>query len=81
MRTWWQGNPDKAQVAKSILTDLQTLAADADRDAATVNDDPFADLPPASDDGLTSEQRAELEAAEAAIRAEMAERDARATAA
>jgi hypothetical protein len=81
MRAWWQGNPDKAAVAKSILADLQALAADADRDAKTADADPFADLPLAFDDGLTPEQRAELEAAEAVLRAEQAERDARATAA
>lgn len=67
MRTWWKANPDQASVARTILAELQDLAAAADRDAARVEDDPFASA--AEDDGLTPEQRAEMEAAEAAFRA------------
>lgn len=74
MRVWWQSNPEKAAVAKSILAELQGLAADADRDAATVNDDPFAELPSAGDDGPTPEQ---LAAAAAAALADADESNAR----
>lgn len=71
MRTWWQANPQKAAVAKSILTELQDMAEAADRDAATVNDDPFADQPPVADGtGSTPEEQAAFEAAIASARTE-----------
>ncbi|MCG6112900.1 MAG: ATP-binding protein [Paracoccus sp.] len=73
MRTWWQENPQKAAIAKAILVQLQDMAATADEEAATVNDDPFAERAPAEDDtatgdSMTSEQRAEYEAAIASMR-------------
>lgn len=69
MRAWWKANPEKAEVAKTILAELQSLATASDQDAASVDADPFADIPPAdTDDGMTPEQRAELAAAEAAFK-------------
>lgn len=71
MRKWWQENPQKAAAAKTILTELQDMAAEADRDAQTTNEDPFADQPqPDPDgqgDGMTPEQREEYERAQAAF--------------
>lgn len=67
MRVWWKDNPEKAAVARSILAELKDLAEAADRDAAQVEDDPFAGS--ADDAGLTDDQRSELAAAEAAFRA------------
>lgn len=63
MRAWWKSNRDQASVARTILTELQDLSASADRDAAQVEDNPFASA--SGDDTLTPEQRDELEAAEA----------------
>lgn len=72
MRTWWQENPQKADIAKAILAELQELAAAADREAETANDGPFADRPQPdedeADDSMTPEQRAEYEAAIANMR-------------
>ena len=72
MRTWWQENPQKADIAKAILAELQELAAAADREAETANDDPFADRPQPDEDeagdSMTPEQRAEYEAAIANMR-------------
>ncbi|MBM3605114.1 MAG: hypothetical protein FJX25_10260 [Alphaproteobacteria bacterium] len=72
MRKWWGENPQKATIAKTILTELQDMADEADRDAQASNDDPFADLPPADQDNtgdsMTPEQRAEYEAAIANMR-------------
>lgn len=62
MRAWWSANPEKAAVAKSILSDLQGLADQADRDAASAADDPFADRPEGNG-GMTPEQQAEFAAA------------------
>jgi hypothetical protein len=39
---WWKDNPAKRTVARSILEDLQTLAEEADRIAASADDEPFA---------------------------------------
>lgn len=66
MRVWWKDNPEKAAVARSILAELKDLAEAADRDAAQVEADPFADADSAE---LTDDQRSELAAAEAAFRA------------
>lgn len=66
MRVWWKDNPEKAAVARSILTELKDLAEAADRDAAQVEADPFADSDSAE---MTDDQRSELAAAEAAFRA------------
>ena len=66
MRVWWKDNPEKAAVARSILAELKDIAEAADRDAAQVEADPFADADSAE---MTDDQRSELAAAEAAFRA------------
>lgn len=67
MRAWWKANPDKAAIARSILPELQEIAAAADRDAAQADSDPFA---AAEGDSLTHEQRAEMQAAMDAFKAQ-----------
>lgn len=71
MRTWWQENPQKAAIAKTILAELQDMADEADREAQAADSNPFADRPQpdpdASDDGMTPEQREEFERAQAAF--------------
>ncbi|QBX34618.1 hypothetical protein E4191_07750 [Paracoccus liaowanqingii] len=71
MRSWWQANPQKAAIAKTILAELQDMAEAADADAKAADDDPFADVPKADpdepSDSMTPEQRAEYEAAIAAL--------------
>lgn len=76
--TWWKTNADKRQLANTILPELQELAEAAEERARqTISDDPFAGMAPAGDAGMTPDQKAELEAVEAALRADQAERDAR----
>ncbi|WP_226562188.1 AAA family ATPase [Salipiger thiooxidans] len=64
-RTFWNSDEGKEhrELLRTILEDCQKLAQDADTAAATNDDDPFG-LPPIQNDGMTAEQRAELEAAE-----------------
>ncbi len=38
---WWKANPEKRDVAKTIVNDLKAMCADADREAAKPQDDPF----------------------------------------
>lgn len=69
MRIWWKAHPDQSAIARSILDELKELAAAADRDAASSNDDPFS----AESDGdseMTEAQRAEFEKAQAAFAAQ-----------
>lgn len=70
---FWQSDDGKAnrELLRTILTECQGLAAEADAAAQQNDDDPF-DAP--SDD-LTDEQRAEMEAAEREFQAQQ-ERDA-----
>lgn len=70
---WWQSDDGVAArpIARTIIEELKTLAETADRDSAAVEDDPFAN--DAEDDGLTPAQQAEMEAAEAAFRAQQSE--------
>lgn len=69
MREWWKANPEKASIARSILAELQDLAASADRDAAAVEDDPFAEMATgAGDDDMSDQQREEFERAAEAFR-------------
>lgn len=71
MRTWWQENPQKTAIAKTILTELQDMADEADRETRAADTDPFADRPQPDPedqgDGMTPEQRAEFERAQAAF--------------
>lgn len=73
---WWNSAEGKEArpVARTILEELQNLAAQADRDATRNDDDPFAKDEPEADspaDTLTEEQRrAAFEAAQAAFLAE-----------
>lgn len=72
-RAWWQANADKRTLANTIISELQELAAEADtRAASAASDDPFGDLPTADNEstGMTDAQRAEMEAAEAAFKAQ-----------
>ena len=70
MRAWWQANPDKAALAKTILAELQDMADAAERDAEG-DGDPFAEKAPDADgDGSTEAERAEYEAAIAAFRSQ-----------
>jgi hypothetical protein len=62
---WWKANPDKRQVARAILDDLQAMAEAADHAAATEDDEPFG---AAEVEGITE--------VEATLRAELAARDA-----
>ncbi|ABN75781.1 ATP-binding protein [Cereibacter sphaeroides] len=75
LRSWWKANPDNRPVANTILTELQDLAQKADHAATADDSDPFAGA--ADSDGLTPQQRAEMEAAEKAFR-EQQEKEAQA---
>lgn len=72
---WWRSDEGIAarSVARTIIDELKALAEAADRDAAASEDDPFGDAGHDNDDGLSPDQRAELEAAEAAFRAVQSE--------
>ena len=63
MRAWWKANPEKADVAKTILAELQGLAEQADRDMASTSEDPFADRDDDGASSMTPEQQAEFAAA------------------
>jgi hypothetical protein len=72
---WWRSDEGIAarSVARTIIDELKALAEAADRDAVASEDDPFGGSVHGDDDGLTDDQRAELEAAEAAFRAAQSE--------
>lgn len=71
-REWWQANADKRTLANTIITELQDLAADADkRKASETSDDPFG-LPPLDDTPTQEQIDAANAAAEAAAREEAA---------
>jgi hypothetical protein len=61
---WWKANEGKRAIAKTIVADLQAACAEADREAAADQGDPFG-LPPldransATDAELTDAMRAE----------------------
>lgn len=71
-RAWWAENADKRVTAKTILADLQAMCADADREAATPDDEPFALHPTTATD---AEIAATLEREHAAFEAERAKQD------
>jgi hypothetical protein len=62
---WWKANEGKRAIAKTIVADLQAACAEADREAAAPQDDPFG-LPPldransATDAELTDAMREEM---------------------
>lgn len=58
-RSWWQKNPDRRAVANTILSELQTLAAEADADARqSASDDPFSAFDGKDDDPPSGPERA-----------------------
>lgn len=66
-RRWWS-SPEGAECrvpAKTILTELQKIASDAERNHQAPIDDPWADT---DDTTMTPEQRAEFDAATADAR-------------
>lgn len=65
-----EGAPHRALI-KTIIDECQRLAAEADAAAQQADDDPFG--LPATDGGLTDEQRAEMNAAERAFREQQAQ--------
>jgi hypothetical protein len=62
---WWKANEGKRAIAKTIVADLQAACAEADREAAADQADPFG-LPPldrantATDTELTDAMREEM---------------------
>lgn len=58
-KAWWAANPDKRQIAKTIITDLQATCAEADAEANADESDPF-DRPTATDTEMTDAMRDEM---------------------
>lgn len=61
-KAWWRDNPESRSLAGTIIEDLKSICADADRMDGAYGDDPFGGEPNADPDD--DAKRAEFEAAE-----------------